>query len=210
MNEDDCYWTWTTLPEEAEHAPCATYMWGLADENNDWLVSPPIHFVKGKKYTATYHVRGEANSYAGTLQAAVGSFDAEDAYTYITKEPMRVDFANDSALVASGFSVAETGDYRLGLQVGGKRSHYYIYLTALEVVEGATGVDNQLCQPNELRLRLEGDRLHVENPAEEVVLVYTADGKLFCSDSSRHVSLTLPAGVYVVKQGVVSQKVVIR
>lgn len=209
-NEDECYWTWTTLPEEAEHAPCATYMWGLADKNNDWLISPPVYLEKNKQYTATYRVRGEDDKYAGTLQPAIGTTDAPDSFTYLTSEPMTIDFATDSTLVASGFTVPTTGDYRLGLQVGGKRSHYYIYLTALEVVEGATGVDNQLCQPNELRLRLEGDRLHVENPAEEVVSVYTADGKLFCSDSSRHVSLTLPAGVYVVKQGVVSQKVVIR
>lgn len=209
-NGDECYWTWTTLPEEAEHLPCATYMWGLADENDDWLVSPPIRFEQGKQYTITYHIRGEADAYAGTLQPFIGASDDMSTYSPITTEPMSIDFACDSALVVSGFSVPTTTDQRLALRVGGARSHYYIYLKALDVVEGTTSVNALVNENAATDIAMKGNVLTVDNRANQPITVVSATGKLWYKGVASQLQIPLPTGVYVVKKGGATVKVISR
>lgn len=208
-NGDECYWTWTVLPEEATHMPCATYMWGIAPENNDWLISPAIRFEKGKEYSAAYKVRGEADSYAGNLNVYLGTSPQTAEMKTPLMEEATIDFANDSLLVTRKFTVEETGNYYLGMHVGGVRSHFYIYLTSLEINEATTAVQGVQSQSS-ANVFVQGNQVVVNNPLGEMITIYGTDGRLYSKSVNSYFSTELPSGVYLVKVGKTIRKVMIK
>lgn len=73
----------------------------------------------------------------------------------------------------------------------------------------ATHADIQTALQEKMFVTLEGNTVHVKNPAAEMVEVYSLDGKLVTADRSgnAHVTCVLPGnGVYIVKVGAKSVK----
>ena len=204
-NGDDCYWTWGVYPEEGTHSPTATYLWGLAPENDDWLVSPALYLEKGKDYTMRCAVRGEADEYAGKISAWVGTAADTTALTTQIMKSQDVDYTEEKYLHSDPFQVKESGLYHVGLHIGGARTHFYIYVSELHVTETPTGIDHAVAKDAEITQQ--NGVLTVRTPQAETIQVVSMDGRILHQSQAAEARISLAPGVYVVKAGGTVQKV---
>lgn len=116
-----------------------------------------------------------------------------------------LDLGGDSKLSSDPFQVQESGIYHLGLHVGGERTHFYIYLTALDVTETPTAIHH--AQNGAAAISQHGGEIYIRTSGAEHVQVVALDGRLLHQGKSAETRIQLAPGVYVVKAGDTVQKV---
>ncbi len=106
-NGDGNTWTWAN--EE--------YYINYADANNDWLVSPAIKLVAGKKYHFAFDSKVRSTSYPETFEvkaAKEATAEALAAGTTVIAQT-QVTSATYSTIETEEFTVSETGYYYIGI-----------------------------------------------------------------------------------------------
>ena len=106
-NGDGNTWTWAN--EE--------YYINYADANNDWLVSPAIKLVAGKKYHFAFDSKTRSSNYPETFEvkaAKEATAEALAAGTTVIAQ-QQVTSATYSTIETEEFTVSETGYYYIGI-----------------------------------------------------------------------------------------------
>lgn len=206
-NEDGDSWIWGNMPEGSTHTPCATYMWTISSENNDWIITPAIRLERGKTYRADFFMRSESNKYTADFSIGLGNEPTAESMTRTLRPVETLASDTETAYSTEPFEVEADGVYHLGLHISGKRSNNYIYFTKLHVTDDLSAINN--ISIDDLDIQVSNGRLSIPNMGGSKIEVYSTEGRCLYKGDESGIVLRLPAGIYIVKGGNVTQKVIL-
>ena len=204
-NNDGDSWIWGNMPEGSTHQPCATYMWTISAENDDWIVTPAIHFEAGKSYRADFYIRSESNKYTADFSISLGKNPTVEGMTRTLRPVETLQSEIETAYPTEEFKVDEDGTYHLGLHISGKRSNNYIYFTRLHVTDDLTGISS--VSHNDIKVYASKGSLSIHNTDNSVIKVYSSEGRCLFNGNNRDIHLNLTPGIYIIKSNGISRKV---
>ncbi len=126
-NEDGRTWNW--------YSGQGRYTYSQTNAGNDWLVSPAIKLVAGKKYAFSIDAHAQSGTYPERLEvkmAKEGTAAALAAGAQLI-EPTVITSASFITLSNSEFTVAETGEYYIGVHAISDQNQYYLYVDNFKV-----------------------------------------------------------------------------
>lgn len=120
---------------------CARMMYSLTTDNNDWLVTAPLHLEAGKAYRFTTDFRNyDAAKYPEKAEVKMGRAPTAEAMTTTLVETTTFT-GKEWTTVDSYIIPAETGSYYIGLHsISPKNSSMYLYADNISVAEVEGGV----------------------------------------------------------------------
>lgn len=206
-NNDGDSWIWGNMPEGSTHMPCATYMWTISPENNDWIISPAIYLERGKTYRADFFMRSESNKYTADFSISLGNQPTAEGMTRTLRPVETLASDAETAYSTDPFEVEVDGVYHLGLHISGKRSNNYIYFTKLHITDDLSGINNP--SVDDLDIQVSNGQLCIPNVGGGKIEVYSTEGCCLYKGHESGIVLRLPAGIYIVKGGNNSKKVIL-
>lgn len=206
-NNDGDSWIWGNMPEGSTHQPCATYMWTISAENDDWIVTPAIHFEAGKSYRADFYIRSESNKYTADFSISLGKNPTVEGMTRTLRPVETLQSEIETAYSTEEFKVDEDGTYHLGLHILGKRSNNYIYFTRLHVTDDMTGISST--SHNDIKIYANKGTLNILNTENSIVEVFSAEGRCLYKGNHQDIFLKLIPGIYIVNSKGESRKVIL-
>ncbi len=204
-NNDGDSWIWGNMPEGSTHMPCATYMWTISPENNDWIISPAIYLERGKTYRADFFMRSESNKYTADFSISLGNQPTAEGMTRTLRPVETLASDAETAYSTDPFEVEADGVYHLGLHISGKRSNNYIYFTKLHITDDLSGIDGTSTEL--LDIKVNKGCLNINNLEEAHFEVYSTKGHCLYQGNESKIVLHLPSGVYLVKSENITKKV---
>ncbi len=96
-----------------ESVAVACYPYSSSSDADDWLVTPPLRFEAGKRYSLTFNVMCQSEDYEERLGVYLGKAPAAEALTQTIIAPKGIVSAVPTPETTS-FSVEETGVYYIG------------------------------------------------------------------------------------------------
>ena len=121
-NEDGRTWNW--------YSGMARYTYSSTNAGDDWLVSPAIKLVAGKKYAFSIAAHAQSASYPERLEVKIAkSKEAEGlAAGAQVIEPTVITSASFITLSNNELTVAESGEYYIGIHAISDKDIYYLYV----------------------------------------------------------------------------------
>lgn len=119
-NEDGSTW--------APYNSMMRYRWNSSNAGDDWLVSPAIKLVAGKKYHFSIQAHAETASYAEKIEVKManeGTAEALSAGKQVIPETV-LDFTTFRGLENEEVTVSETGYYYFGIHAISDADKYYL------------------------------------------------------------------------------------
>ena len=121
-NADGRTWNW--------YSGMARYTYSSTNQGDDWLVSPAIKLVAGKKYAFSIAAHAQSASYPERLEVKIAkSKEAEGlAAGAQVIEPTVITSASFITLSNNELTVAESGEYYIGIHAISDKDIYYLYV----------------------------------------------------------------------------------
>ena len=111
------------------------YSYSSINVADDWLVSPAIVFVAGKKYSFSIDARAQNADYPERLEVRMAGEKTAEALAAGVQliEPTVVNSSDWITLEDSVFTVSETGQYYIGIHAISDADRYYLYVDNFKV-----------------------------------------------------------------------------
>lgn len=185
----------------------ATYEWAYDDENDDWLISPPVRLEAGTDYRMKCWLHSEADKYSSEVRFVMGTTPDVSGMNKVLMDAKTVDKAENTEFESDLFSVEADGLYYLGIHVTGNSSIYYL-LAERFMVEEAEESSVGMTEGGECQIKMSktGDCVSVYNPEGNQIHIYDAAGLLVGEYENEYFEIKLEKGVYILKSGHYSRK----
>lgn len=193
-NEDQATWIYSL------ENGCITYEWAFGDENDDWLITPPMYMEAGKQYAISASMRNDWDDvYTGTIEYTVGQGNTADVMKPVG-EGFEVKSSEFADYPSEPFSVDEDGYYNVGIHIKGEDSHYYVYAGRLQISEhigsGINGADAPGCG---ISITHNNGNVTIINPEGLELRIYNTAGQAVTESGETRISIELGHGVYIIK-----------
>lgn len=180
-NHDGCSWSFDN------NTYSAFYRFSNVNDGDDYMISPPINYKKGKTYTLKFMAYSQYAAYPEALEVKFGADRTPEGQSqrllYIDEVP---GVSEDSPVqeFSVNFTVPEDGVYYYSMHAVSPAFSYYLYVTNIRVAEATTeGINDALtdgAEPIKTEyFGLDGRRLR-QPAAGQLVLVKKTygDGKV--------------------------------
>ncbi len=175
---------------------------------DDYLLLPPLELEYGMKYGIAFDVKGKYASDTETIEVLAGDAPAIDRLTATVMEP--TDFSGtEYRTMTCDFEPATSGVYFIALHALSKPWSGAITVDNIKVLAGVpvnTGIDST--GEDALCVEISRGALSVNAPMGPVT-VYDLTGQKIAAAAGSSLSINLGAGMYIIRAGEVSQKVII-
>lgn len=191
----------------------AIYSYSQENGADDWMISPPINYKKGKKYTLTFSAFSSSETYRESLAVTFGADKTPEAQTQtlLDLEEVPADTEEDAPQSYSlDFTVPEDGVYYFAFHAKSTRFREYLKVKDIKVTEaGASGIST-LSSADVVSVSGEKGALAVSMSRIERIVVYDLAGRRVASLMGQDLRIPLPAGVYQVVAGKSRVKVMVK
>lgn len=112
-----------------EDGNCAVYGYHPENAADDWLITPPVTVVKGKKYRVnfTFWTRGDREK----LEVTAGPRNTVAAQSVIL--PAAEYTHKDHRVLTADFTASESGNYYVGFHITSAKKRFYAFLSDIVV-----------------------------------------------------------------------------
>lgn len=189
----------------------ARYLYSNSVAADDWLIAPPISMKAGVTYTVAAQFANAMDPYTEKAEVKVGLNATADAMTTTVIEPTSIEGGYRSPVDLSGdFTPTANGDYFVGIHAVSDPGTLYLYCYKLDVTANTTGVSQSALQV--ATVRAAKGVITVANAEGAKVTVVAVNGQVVESAVSAPalLSVSVPAGIYVVTVDGRATKVVVR
>ena len=196
-NNDGYHWAYYTEQR------CALYFYNEEEAADDWMISPPVNFEKGKTYELKFYTYSSMADYPEALEVRFGTGRTpEELPLQLLDMPEVPAVDEDHPLQETvvEFTVEEDGVYYYAFHVYSPAFHEILYLSNIRVEEKDNGsaIDTLVSGSSVAVLPGKGC-IRIANPKGETVGIYSLNGvKLMEADESM-MNAEVPAGVYLVR-----------
>lgn len=130
-NNDSKSWSYNASPAGAR------YLYNTSADADDWLISLPFKFEKGKAYTFSFDTWCQSASYPEKLEVKMGKECSAAGMTTTLFEPTTINQLNSARLsVEKVITVEETGIYFIGFHAISEKDNYYLFVGNVKVSAG--------------------------------------------------------------------------
>ena len=190
-NRDHIEWyrEWEFYVEETDELiPVVCYPYSSSQPADDWLITPPVQFKGGKTYTLAYESLTDYLGDAPLLAIYMGEAPTVDGMTTELQKPTEITTLLPTRHTLD-ITVDHDGIYYIGFLACSEPYRSGIALTTINIEGEDSGIDNVTA-----------------DAADDSYTVYTIDGRIAAQGHGSLDTTTLPAGLYIVKQGSSTRK----
>lgn len=191
----------------------AVYSYSQENSADDWLISPPINYKKGKSYTLSFSAFSSSKTYKESLAVTFGADKTPVAQedVLLSLNELSADTEEDAPQSYSvDFTVPEDGVYYFAFYACSERFREYLRVKDIKVTEkGATAV-HSLASDGDVTVKGGDGVLEVRLANTANVRVYNLAGRLMADYTGTELHMPLPKGVYMVVAGNSRTKVVVK
>ena len=179
---------------------CIVYEWAFGDNNDDWLITPPMYMRAGMQYVVTASMRNDFEDiYSGTIEYVVGKES-----TAAAMQPVDGGFEVTSSSFAEypskPFGVGADGYYCVAVHITGEDSPYYVYIDRLKVdVYTGSGTAAPGADGSGVSISRNGGNVAINNPDGLPVRIYNTAGQLVGEGRETRIDMSLSPGIYVAR-----------
>ncbi len=121
-NEDGRTWAW--------YSGMARYTYHGTNQGDDWLVSPAIKLVAGKKYHFSIGAHAQSTTYPERFEVKAATENTAEALAAGTEVLPSTDVTTPGFVTYENneFTVAESGYYHIGVHAISDANEYYLYV----------------------------------------------------------------------------------
>ena len=131
LNQDGITWEWNDAYDGSMRSN-----YSRNNGNDDWLVTPPVHFLPGRQYIIKFNIRNAADSWLNTFEVKYGEGDTPDTFDKTlqsTYEPDGTDFETKTYYI----TVDKEVTYRFGFHDNtAEADHYWLFFDDLSIEKG--------------------------------------------------------------------------
>ncbi len=206
VNGDGATWNFD------ENTVSAFYQFSYYNDADDWMISPPINYEKGKTYELKFKSYSSMASYLESMEVYFGDERTPDGIMYnclmVLPEAPAFDDENPVQEFKATFTVPEDGVYYYGFHCSSPAYQQYLYVFNIRVNEVAGGAIEGVSAD---KIEVIGDKgyVRISNPGCAEVKLYNLQGALVDVSNSDLIECALPAGVYMVSASGKTEKVVV-
>ncbi len=188
---------------------CALYYFNETQAADDWMISPPINFEKGKTYELRFYTYSSLMDYPEALEVRFGTGRTpEELPKQLLDMPEVPAVDEDHPLEETvvEFTVDEDGVYYYAFHVYSPAFHELLYLFNIRVQEKGGGDSSiqAVQEGTDIGIATEEGRICISNPGNETVEVYNAGGLKVWESTDGDMEVSAAPGIYFVKcQGIV-------
>lgn len=195
-NNDGYRWAYYTEQR------CALYFYNEEEAADDWMISPPVNFEKGKTYELKFYTYSSMADYPEALEVRFGTGRTpEELPLQLIDMPEVPAVDEDHPLQETvvEFTVEEDGVYYYAFHVYSPAFHEILYLSNIRVEEKDDGSGIEaLAAGSSVTIQPGKGCIHIANPEHEAVGVYSLNGVKLMESCESEMSMNVAAGIYLV------------
>ncbi len=205
VNGDGATWNFD------DNTVSAFYQFSYYNDADDWMISPPINYKKGKTYELKFKAYSSMANYLESMEVYLGKErtpEGQNQRLMSLPEVPAVDEENPVQEYKVTFTVPEDGVYYYGFHASSPAYQQYLYLFHIRVNEVNTGAIGEVNTDKIMAVAGKG-YVRISNPDCAEVKLYNLQGGLIDASNNELIECELPAGVYVVSASGKTEKVVV-
>ena len=190
----------------------AVYSYNWQQDADDWMLTPPINYKKGRTYTMSFKAYSSDVKYPEAMEVKWGSTRNPDDFSETLLELPEVPGLtenNEATEYNVEFTAPEDGIFYFGIHVFSPAYSGLLYIYDIIIDEkGNTGIDDVINGRN-IDISTGNGCITISNPDNKDVVIYDSCGKMLYSGNETVISRQLETGVYIVKAGGMVNKIIV-
>lgn len=180
---------------------------------DDWLIAPAVNYKKDHTYVLTFSAYSSMPDYPEALEVTLGDKPTIAAQTeQLLDMPSLAGYDEenpDNCVYSTEFTVPSDGTWHYAFHAYSPAFHANLYLYDISVRDKAsTGIVSVFSGNSALTV---GDgELSIVNGDGQTVSVFDVNGRQVCATAAATATVQLPQGIYLVRLGSKTHKVVVK
>lgn len=203
-NHDRSSWSYD------KNTAAAFYTFNEVNDADDWLISPPINYKKGKQYILKFKSYSWSPDYPEAMEVRFGEARTPEAQDNLLLTLSQIPAATEDSPVKEysvDFSVDKDGVYYYSFHAISPAFSGYLFVFDIRVQEKGVGID--ALHSDDLQIVVDGNNVCIYNTDNQKVEIYSVNGSEVYSSEENLIQLSVPSGVYLVKSAGGIQKMVV-
>ena len=180
----------------------AYYMFNPLQPADDWFISPPINYKKGKTYRLTFSAYSSKDDYREDMDVTFGDGRTPELQSQMLMQLRDIptetsDDAQDYYHV--DFTVPEDGVYYYGFHAVSPAYHEILWLGEVQVAEAQETAISTMQTAAQAEVNVDRGVLEVKCHKPCHIDIYNAEGVVVAKTTAANLRLTLKSGLYVVR-----------
>ena len=210
LDENHDGYTWS----HDSSSGAAVYPYNYQLGADDWFISPGLSLEAKKNYALTFSTFSSNENFPEALKVMFGHGKDPEEFDYELldlPEVPTIDEENRIATYTLPVTITNSGTYFYGFYAYSPAYSEYLYLYDINFTEyTAEGISKATAEAKAFDAYANGGKLFVLNPSGKPVSVYNAGGTQLVNTTATRSELPVTPGVYVVKSGSQSLKVLVK
>ena len=210
LDENHDGYTWS----HDSSSGAAVYPYNYQLGADDWFISPGLSLEAKKNYALTFSTFSSNENFPEALKVMFGHGKDPEEFDYELldlPEVPTIDEENRIATYTLPVTITNSGTYFYGFYAYSPAYSEYLYLYDINfTVSTAEGISKATAEAKAFDAYAKGGKLFVLNPSGKAVSVYNAGGTQLVNTTATRSELPVTPGVYVVKSGSQSLKVLVK
>ena len=199
-NGDGCSWNYDYMNNTA------IYVYSNVNAADDWLFTPPINYIAGHTYELSINVNSGISDQLDSLEITFGNDDEIEAQETVD-DILAVPYE------PTGYSFKVTpevsGVHFFGLHIHSPAFGGFFRLRSLEITDitegGIADIDD-----SGIKARYSNGIITIDNPEKYDTTICTINGIVIMRSSAETVSAEVSNGLYIIRCGDKTQKIIAR
>lgn len=189
----------------------AVYIFNQNKDADDWMIAPPINYKKGVSYMLKFKAYSSLPQYPESMEVTFGKGRTPEEQSLQLINIPEVPGATEENPVTEysiPITVEEDGIYYYGFHVTSPKFHEFLYLfdIRLDIATDVKTVKSNDC----ITISTSKNNIVIQNPHMDKISLYTSDGMLIDTFTETAYNRSLKSGIYIVRDGSSTHKIIIQ
>ena len=190
----------------------AVYRYNWEQDADDWMLTPPINYKKGKTYILTFKAFSSDKDYPEAMEVKWGKTrnpeNYEKSLLFIPEVPIVKDGIEPE--YTTEITAEDDDIYYFGFHVFTPAYSGNLYLYDISICQKEdTAIDGVTTSDDGIHITTDRGVVNISNPAEDNVIIYTSCGEVIAESNQSMINKQLKSGIYLVKAGDEVHKIII-
>ena len=190
----------------------AVYSYNWQEDADDWMITPPINYKKGRTYVMTFKAYSTDPGYPEAMEVKWGSTrKPEDFDTVLMAMPEVPALPEDKNAPEYKVEVTAENDgiFYFGFHVFSPAYSGRLYLFDISIEEKENTAIDEISGDENVDIQTDGRYLSINNPAGKEIRICDSCGRMIFTGCDKVIGINLNRGVYMVNADSITKKIVI-
>lgn len=205
-NRDNTTWH----PYKDRFTGCMRYLASETADADDWLITPPIFFSDTTRYEIHVGCCAGLSFYPESMRIMLGQSPEPNALSTIIKDLKEFTFINDTSVITP-FGIPSSGHYYIGIQACSHADRYAILLRDIHIKE-YDPASSPIVKETETSVWSYKGHIAIKSSGAPYAIIYNIYGQKIGTYplSKSYCEWKMPAGIYIIRIGNNTHKIVVQ